>query len=864
MAFNFDKFESEFKQKRLFQSVAQLFGALRDPADQNARLLGVEPGDPLTQFMEQLRIGTEEPVAEFDFELGEPVTIETAGRLCRDRRVNGAPAPVNLPAMLVTAGQRLFFNTALQQPETYVEISRPEASDLPSEIAVCHFLDGAKTVIDWALSLPKLKLLAQERVYTARMAQQALHRLVSRFTPEHSHLVSDMTANEMANYLLRTETNRDKTAYRRKELLELVRRPDMELRAPLTTARRLIDIVYPANRAGTEMQRSTYWRMAIISFLPDEIAVPISERLKVANERCQPITDDELEAMAYQAEEVYRKKPPFPLKFGRDIGSIPVSAMIQFNSIDQELENRTTPNYGLPVVTGFGRQYQAYQPLPAMLDNNQALIQREAARQAQRAQQEAAALQEAIRVQQLLQEQQQQQNVNPEAEFLNQQLAALHRQEQEAAAALIPRVHETPRQQIPEPVPQTPARPPQNVQNPPILSPIQTLIRERAKRNLGGTEETARPETAAAAELPLEQRPLPRNLDDIVPYGDIDEKSLAINDRVFNRNGVPYVQKGGLTWRVILSEPEVERPASEIGTRSKTKTRKQKEEEERSQTDQEAELWSMNLQPSQNDRMSQLENQIECLAMSVKESMAAVKSLAKKGAAMDSTQPRAKTPSSDTYRPRGDSSKRNEAYRPRTESYKRGEVRDNRYTSKERNESSQTRNLSRDYARQDTSGKGYYASRQESRNRSYSASRQQQDRGRSFSSSRQERREQSRSPGRQNRNSALVPDRRSRRDDHSAQRNRERSYNTRQTYPKMRKGENCSIDYDPLKTKSCSKCTRGGHHEFECYKYERYNPKKCTVCDKLNHFAGDCKELERFPPKGKELNSIELGKNWEG
>ena len=39
MAFNFDKFESEFKQKRLFQSVAQLFGALRDPADQNARLL---------------------------------------------------------------------------------------------------------------------------------------------------------------------------------------------------------------------------------------------------------------------------------------------------------------------------------------------------------------------------------------------------------------------------------------------------------------------------------------------------------------------------------------------------------------------------------------------------------------------------------------------------------------------------------------------------------------------------------------------------------------------------------------------------------------------------------------------------------
>ncbi len=64
------------------------------------------------------------------------------------------------------------------------------------------------------------------------MARHALHRLVSIYTPENSHLVSDMTANEMANYLLSTETNRDKTAYRRKELFELTRKPDMDLRAP--------------------------------------------------------------------------------------------------------------------------------------------------------------------------------------------------------------------------------------------------------------------------------------------------------------------------------------------------------------------------------------------------------------------------------------------------------------------------------------------------------------------------------------------------------------------------------------------------------------------------------------------------------
>ena len=80
----------------------------------------------------------------------------------------------------------------------------------------------------------------------------------------------------------------------------------------------------------------------------------------------------------------------------------------------------------------------------------------------------------------------------------------------------------------------------------------------------------------------------------------------------------------------------------------------------------------------------------------------------------------------------------------------------------------------------------------------------------------------------------------------------------------MKKGENCSLDYDPLKMKSCSKCGKSGHHEFECYKYERYSIKKCSVCDRLHHSSGDCKELEKFPPKGKELNSSELIKTIKG
>ncbi len=73
----------------------------------------------------------------------------------------------------------------------------------------------------------------------------------------------------------------------------------------------------------------------------------------------------------------------------------------------------------------------------------------------------------------------------------------------------------------------------------------------------------------------------------------------------------------------------------------------------------------------------------------------------------------------------------------------------------------------------------------------------------------------------------------------------------------MRKGVNCGIDYNPLKTKHCRKCRLSdSHHEFQCYKYEKFNPALCGVCNKYNHFASDCKEVSSFPPKVSELNAI--------
>ena len=78
----------------------------------------------------------------------------------------------------------------------------------------------------------------------------------------------------------------------------------------------------------------------------------------------------------------------------------------------------------------------------------------------------------------------------------------------------------------------------------------------------------------------------------------------------------------------------------------------------------------------------------------------------------------------------------------------------------------------------------------------------------------------------------------------------------------MKKGENCGYDYNPTLKKHCRKCPAGDtHHEFECYKYSKYNHKRCNVCERYRHFGTDCREVDGFPPKQSELNSVNPTKN---
>jgi len=76
-------------------------------------------------------------------------------------------------------------------------------------------------------------------------------------------------------------------------------------------------------------------------------------------------------------------------------------------------------------------------------------------------------------------------------------------------------------------------------------------------------------------------------------------------------------------------------------------------------------------------------------------------------------------------------------------------------------------------------------------------------------------------------------------------------------YPNMKKGVNCSANYNPVINKSCSKCPQPqGHHEFLCNKYNRYNYNRCSSCNLYNHYPSECKEVPKYPPKLIDANSI--------
>jgi len=223
--------------------------------------------------------------------------------------------------------------------------------------------------------------------------------------------------------------------------------------------------------------------------------------------------------------------------------------------------------------------------------------------------------------------------------------------------------------------------------------------------------------------------------------------------------------------------------------------------------------------------------------------------------------------------PRTDSKNR------KNETDKDGHQRDRSRSRDAGKSSDKNRQISKDYDRSRQSGRQPDYNKRQSLSRDRQGGRQR-DNSRSYSRDRRpdqrDRRPDSRDRRRDSRDSR--PDSRSRRENRynkpvnprdfskSPQRrdiSRDRSKESRRisrqdemlkkNYPEMKRGLNCSHDYNPLTMKHCTKCSnKFSHHEFECKQYYTYSSTRCSQCDKYYHSFQYCKDAAKYPPYEKD------------
>src|SRR5450830_826141 len=788
--FDFKLFKVEYDTNRMLT----IFGNLLS----NPAIVANVPAEVNAQIREELRLDDQpQQHPEFDFELGDVITLDEAVRRCENRTVEGAPAPVNVMDMTRTHINRVYFNTAMIVANpVWVEVSRPEAADFSAEVAEIVCYDKAKTLPNWQNSLPRLKELAQARKYNAHMMASSLNRLVIRYQPDLTRMIEGLECNDIANFLLNQERNKDSRAFRRKELYQVSRTPDQDLKAPIARAQTIIDQLYPADQPELAAYRSSAIRTAVMSFLPDQLAGPLAEELKRATELCRLIPDDRLMDLAQKMEDASRVRPLFELKYGRLINSIPATEYIQFNS----MENRnvtglpTTFEYGLPYQPN-RNPYSTYQPF--IPNEDMMLGPPYAAMQQAPVFQPPAAL--GVQPQQQMQQMQQMQiqmQMQQQQQMHQHQAARLQQAEQ---LALANQQQAYMAEQMPAQLAAGPGSGSNGSEDAETIS--QTLQPNPA---LAGAASTA---ALSASRALLTRLAKQKQEQQRIGSGQTSAGSIPVySDKKI---------RGGQN-RSVVSDTAIRTRSRSGGNASANPV---------------IEFDSMSFEDLSKEQI------VELLSITLDRQKETIKE---------------SQPKTDSYK-RGEV--RNDRYSSRSTDRDRNRPKEGSVSfSRDRN-SDQDRRSGRDRSRDNSRSRDSDRSRpsdyRSDRFRSRDRTDRVQSRERESRTYLQPRRQESQSPRREN-SSNLPRGRRQRSASGDRFRDRNNSVSMRQTYPEMKKGINCRSEYAPDRMKNCSKCPKSGHHEFSCPSYDRWAPRVCDRCGKFYHFSDQCAEPELFPPKHNE------------
>jgi len=843
--FDFNAFKAQHDLQTAFKELTTNLRASRDEG--NARNFPDVQGQPrpFAELLQRLRIEPDEDEAPaFDFEL---TAVSLAQVRAHCDRTN-----IDFMAFTQNRGNKVYYNRTYNPNNPHwEETSRPEASDPVQELSELIFIDSANSIVDWSLSLAKLKRLGQERYYTAEMMQTALLRLVNRFMPEQTQLLEDKTANEIGTFLIQMDNKLDKPYHYRQRLFEQQRKPGEELQAALARFSNILEKVHPEANAAQAAQRENFLKTAVISFCSDTTAAHLLVEVKKATEKCRPLSYEELLRIAKAADKFEQFKPKTPLQFGRAIQSSTVTQQMQFNSIMPMLPHRKKrddfrpffsdhyPDYYTPPYENGGDNRPLQNP-PPQAGGQAQVAQAQGGNGTGQAQQAGP--------QNLVQPQGQGQAM-ARPDFLdvtgqdNQGMNNTLRTSSPAASS----------------------------SSSDYRSDNSTIGHPSPPQGHGLP-------TVDYAELSPTAGMIPSATGYLVVRNGENHMVINIPNEVLNR--LPYSPQIG---QAVTSTPHARGQQGQGGqeSRYRIKTRSQERAEQAaaaaaqaagSETGPPISLYSMQFRDNRQYSSHRDKDRRYSSDRS------------NRYPSRDRYHSRDRYPSRDRYQSRQRYPSKDKSYRHRDKSYDRyrsGSRDRDRYRSKSRDsrrdyssarDRRSYRSPSRDKSRYRSQSRDRRHFRSQSRDRKYNRP-QSRDRKSYRSQSRDKRhhrsshgkdRSQSRDKNRyrsqsRDRDSHRQSDKRDKssyeRRDYKSGNSRSRSRDRHSSYPDMRRGENCGSDYDPRKMMMCRKCSASkSHHEFACYRYKLYNKDLCSACKQYHHFSSDCQELPRFPPKANGKN----------
>jgi hypothetical protein len=307
----------------------------------------------IEQVLEKYKDDAQDEEPDFEFEFFALTISQIASEFIRRN--------IKLSDMILIVSNKVFYDRSwgANPNSAFIEVSRPEAAD--PEFNAMHYLDVQKYIPDWNITLNNLKRLGQDQLYTEEMMKTCLLRLINRFIPDQSQLIKDKTSNQIAEMLLKLDSRVDKMTHYRQQLFAAHRLPGEILQGAMTRFQNLLDIVYPSSEVGHASTRAEMLKTAIISFLPDCVASPLTAEMKRRSYKGKALTFQEICSRAYKPSNELMTEVAIPLQFGRNIGQDSAAKLIQFNSI--QTVNRQILKPKQTVVNDYNRMYHTGFPL---------------------------------------------------------------------------------------------------------------------------------------------------------------------------------------------------------------------------------------------------------------------------------------------------------------------------------------------------------------------------------------------------------------------------------------------------------------------------------------------------------------------